>query len=164
MRFRLVQAQESFLNQAKAVGLGTTSPMLIPLTQTKIRSYLCVKEISSFNWTNCIRGVIPHQVIVAFVDHQAYTGNFQKNPFAFQNFGVQKINLKVNGQSYPATPYNVDFDNGDFMDIYDDMLRSIGFSEIHESDGISKSEFRSHKFDTIFGKYFRIIIIIFGIG
>ena len=163
MRFRLVQAQESFLNQAKAVGLGTTSPAFIPFTQTKIRSYLCVKEISSFNWTNCIRGVIPHQVIVAFVDHQAYTGNFQKNPFAFQNFGVQKINLKVNGQSYPATPYNVDIDNGDFMDIYDDMLRSIGFSEINESAGITKSEFRSHKFFTIFGKYFRIIIIIFGL-
>ena len=111
MRFRLVQAQESFVNQAKAVGLGTTSPAFLPFTQTKIRSYLCVKEVSSFNWTNCIRGVIPHQVIVAFVDHQAYTGNFQKNPFAFKNFGVQKINLKVNGQSYPATPYNVDFDN-----------------------------------------------------
>ena len=50
------------------------------------------------------------------------------------------------------------------MDIYDDMLRSIGFSEINESAGITKSEFRSHKFFTIFGKYFRIIIIIFGIG
>ena len=164
MRFRLIQAQESFVNQAKAVGLGTTSPAFIPFTQTKIRSYLCVKEVSSFNWTNCIRGVIPHQVIVAFVDHQAYTGNFQKNPFAFKNFGVQKINLKVNGQSYPATPYNVDFDNGDFMDIYDDMLRSIGFSEINESAGISKSEFREHKFFAIFGKYFRVLIKEFSIG
>ena len=93
-----------------------------------------------------------------------YTGNFQKNPFAFKNFGVQKINLKVNGQSYPATPYNVDFDNGDFMDIYDDMLRSIGFSEINESAGISKSEFREHKFFAIFGKYFRVLIKEFSIG
>ena len=160
MRFRLVQAQETFVNQAKAVGLGTTSPAFIPFTQTKIRSYLCVKEVSSFNWTNCIRGIIPHQVIVAFVDHQAYTGNFTKNPFAFENFGVQKINLKVNGQSYPATPYSVDFENGDFMDIYDDMLRSVGFSEINESAGISKSEFRSHKFFAIFGKYFRFFIFI----
>ena len=59
---------------------------------------------------------------------------------------------------------NVDVDDGHFMDIYDDMLQSIGFSEINESAGITKSEFRSHKFFTIFGKYFRIIIIIFGIG
>ena len=60
MRFRLVQAQETFVNQAKSVGLETTSPAFIPFTQTKIRSYLCVKEVSSFNWTNCIRGVISH--------------------------------------------------------------------------------------------------------
>ena len=39
MRFRLVQAQESFINQAKAVELGTASPAFIPFTQTKIRSY-----------------------------------------------------------------------------------------------------------------------------
>ena len=90
MRYRMVQAQESFVNQSNAVGLGTTSPALIPFTQTKIRSYLCVKEISSFNWTNCIRGVIPHQIIVAFVDHQAYTGNYKQNPFAFEHFGVTK--------------------------------------------------------------------------
>ena len=49
------------------------------------------------------------------------------------------------------------------MDIYNDMLQSIGFSEINESAGISKSEFRSHKFFAIFGKYFRVLIIIFGI-
>ena len=155
MRFRLVQAQESFINQAKAIGLGTASPAFIPFTQTKIRSYLCVSEISSFNWTNCIRGVIPHQIIVAFIDHAAYTGNYKQNPFAFENFGIQKINLKINGTSYPATPYNVDFENGNFLEIYDDMLRSVGFSEINESAGISKSEFR--KFFTIFGKYFRAL-------
>ena len=93
---------------------------------------------------------------MAFVDHQAYTGNYKQNPFAFEHFGVQKINLKINGTSYPATPYNVDFENGSFLEIYDDMLRSVGFSEINESAGISKSEFRSHKFLTIFGKYSRI--------
>ena len=62
----------------------------------------------------------------------------------------------MNGISYPATPYNVDFASGDFMEMYDDMLRSVGYSEINESAGISKSEFRTHKFFAIFGKYFRI--------
>ena len=38
MRFRLVQAQDSFVNQAKAVGLGTSSPSFILFIQTKIRS------------------------------------------------------------------------------------------------------------------------------
>ena len=87
MRFRLVQANQTFVNQAKSVGLGTTSPAFIPFSQTKIRTYLCVKEISSFTWANCIRGIIPQQIIIGFVDHQGYVGNYRKNPFEFETFG-----------------------------------------------------------------------------
>ena len=154
MRFRLVQSKESFVNQAKNIGLGSEAAAFFPFTQTKIRTYLCVKEISSFNWTNCIRGIIPQQIIVAFVEHESCAGSY-KNPFAFENFGIQKINLKVNGTSYPATPYTPDFDSGDFMEMYDDFLRGIGYSEMNESSGVTKEEFRNHKMFTIFGKYFR---------
>ena len=94
MRFRLVQTQESYVNNSKAIGHGTTSPAFLPFTQTKIRSYLCVKEISSFNWTNCIRGVIPHQVIIAFVDHQAYTGNYQKIRLHSKLLEFKKLTLR----------------------------------------------------------------------
>lgn len=155
MRFRLVQARDSFVNQAKAVVLGTTSLAFIPFTQTKIRSYTCVREISSFIWSNYVRGVVSQQIIIAFISHQVYVGDFKSNPFAFETFGIRKINLKINGISYPASPYNIDFDNGEFMEIYDDKLRSVGYSEINESAWLSKSEIRKHKFFTIFGKYFR---------
>ena len=66
-----------------------------------------MREISSLNWTNCIRGVIPHQIMVAFFDHAAYTGNYKQNPFAFENFGIQKMNPKINGTIHPETPYNI---------------------------------------------------------
>ena len=158
MRFRMVQTKDSFVNQAKSIGLGTEPTAFLPFTQTKIRSYLCVKEISSFIWSNCIRGIIPHQIIVAFVDHEAYVGSYKTNPFAFENFGIRKINLKVNGTSYPATPYTPNFDSGDFMELYDDFLRGIGYSELNESSGVTKEEFRTHKMFTIFGKYFRVTV------
>ena len=46
MRFQLVQVQEC---KAKAVGIGTSNAAFIPFILTKIRSYFCVKEVSSFN-------------------------------------------------------------------------------------------------------------------
>ena len=85
MRFRLVQAKDSFVNQAKSIGLGTQPPAFFPFTQTKIRTYLCVKEISSFEWSNCIRGIIPHQIIVGFVEHENYVGGYKKS-FCFSKF------------------------------------------------------------------------------
>ena len=155
MRFRLVQACDNFVNQAKFIGLGNQAPAYYPFTQTKIRTYLCVKEISSFTWANCISGVIPQQIIVAFVEHEIFVGSYEKNPFAFENFGINEINLKVNGASYPATPYTPNFDSGDFMEMYYDFLRGAGVSEVNESLGITKAQFRNHKMFTIFGKYFR---------
>ena len=58
----------------------------------------------------------------------------------------------VSGKSYPATAYNVDFESGYFMELYDDMERSIGHSEIYESVGINKTYFRTHKYFTILGQ------------
>ena len=84
-------------------------------------------------------------------------GSYKTNPFTFQNFGIRKINLKVNGVSYPATPYTPNFESGDFMVMYDDFLHGVGYSEMNDSSGISKEEFRKHKMFTIFGKYFIIV-------
>ena len=47
---------------------------------------------------------------------------------------IIKSNVRVSSNAsgtshltYPATPYNVDFDNGDLLPICDDMLISISF-------------------------------------
>ena len=91
MRFRLVQAKDSFVNQAKSIGLGTQPPAFFPFTQTKIRTYLCVKEISSFEWSNCIRGIIPHQIIVGFVEHENYVGGYKKILLLFKVLVFEKL-------------------------------------------------------------------------
>ena len=71
MRLRLVQTNEKFINQAKSIGNGNEPPAFLPFTQTKLRTFLVVKDISSFVWNNCIRGTIPQQIIIAFIDHEA---------------------------------------------------------------------------------------------
>jgi hypothetical protein len=153
LRMRLVQTNEKFINQAKAIGNGNEPPAFLPFSQTKLRTFLVVKDISSFVWNNCIRGTIPQQIIIAFIDHEAYVGNYKKNPFAFENFGISRINLKINGNPYPSTPYSPNFESGDFLDLYEDFLRGIGVSDSNETVGISKQEYRKHKMFTIFGKY-----------
>ena len=77
-RLRLVQTNEKFINQAKAIRNGNEPPAFLPFTQTKLRTFLVVKDISSFVWSNCIRGTIPQQIIMAFIDHEAYVGSYKK--------------------------------------------------------------------------------------
>ena len=156
LRMRLVQTNEKYINQAKSIGIGNEPPAFLPFSQTKLRTFLVVKDISSFVWSNCIRGTIPQQIIIAFIDHEAFVGNYKKNPFSFENFGISRINLKINGNPYPSTPYSHNFESGDFMNLYEDFLRGIGVSDANETVGISKQEYIHHKMFTIFGKYYRI--------
>lgn len=71
-------------------------------------------------------GRIPNTVIVAMVESEAYNGTYSKNPFNFQHFGVNGINLLVNSKSYPAVRYQPDFRNSVFMREYRGLMDAIG--------------------------------------
>ena len=43
------------------------------------------------------------------------------------------------------------------MEMYDDFLRGIGYSEMNESSGVTKEEFRNQKMFTTFGNILKIL-------
>ena len=152
LKFRLVEVDKKYLDLAKNVEFNT-APVYYPFCQTKIRTHLVTTGVSSFTWSNAIRGKIPDQIIIGFLDHEGYTLSLEKNPVDFQNFNINRICLKINGSSYPATPYTPDFDTGKYLVMYDDFLRGLGVSHENQSMGIQKQDFKEHKFFTIFGEY-----------
>ena len=87
---------------------------------------------------------------MSFLDHTAYSGNFKKNPFAFENFGINGLCLRINGNSYPSKPYSVDFEEGKYSMLYDDMIRNIGIAHQNESAGISLETYIKHKLLWVF--------------
>ena len=54
---------------------------------------------------------LPKQILVGFVDTDAYVGNYKKNPFNFEHFNLNSINIKVNGLRVPQEPLKPDFAN-----------------------------------------------------
>src|SRR5271156_3214741 len=61
---------------------------------------------------NFFRGTFPKGVILGLVDHEAFCGNYHKNPYNFQHFDLTEIAVIVNGFSVPAEPYRPDFTKG----------------------------------------------------
>ena len=45
-------------------------------------------------------------------------GGDQRNPFNFQNFGVNSIEMKRNGTSVPREGYTPNFANGQYLKAY----------------------------------------------
>ena len=73
-------------------------------------------------------------------------------------FYINGICLRINGNSYPSKPYQVDFGEGKYSMLYDDMIRNIGIGRQNESVGIALETYVKHKllwiFDLTPGKLF----------
>ena len=149
LRFRLVETAKKFSDDISKVNLGNANAYY-PYYMTKIRTNLITQGIQSYTWPAAVRGKLPKQLICAFVDHSAYSGDFKKNPFAFENFDINGLCLRINGVSHPSKPYQVDFGDGKYSMLYDDLIRNIGIGHQNESAGISLETYVKHKLLWVF--------------
>ena len=80
---------------------------------------------SSINFDNVFTGALPDLVIVGLVSDADFAGGYQKNPFNFQNFGVNLIEMKRNGTSVPREGYTPNFANGQYIKAYMTLLQEL---------------------------------------
>ena len=70
------------------------------------------------NFDNVFTGSLPDLVIVGLVSDADLTGGYQRNPFNYQNFSVNRIQLKRNGTSRLSQGYTPNFANGQYIKDY----------------------------------------------
>ena len=149
LRFRLVETAKNFADDVSKIGLGRANAYY-PYYMSRIRTNLITEGIQSYTWPSAIRGKLPKQIILGFVDHSAYSGDLKKKPFVFENFDIDGLSLRVNGASYPSKPYQPDFTTGNYAVLYDDFLRNVGVGHQNESIGISIHTYIKHKLLCVF--------------
>ena len=63
-------------------------------------------------------GALSDLVRVGLVSDADLAGGYQRNPFNYQNFGVNRIELKRNGTSRPSQGYIPNFANKQYIKDY----------------------------------------------
>lgn len=78
--------------------------------QSEMFSHFLQKGETKLMLSNVFQDRIPSQLVIAFVLNSSYSGAFDKNPFNFQNFDINFLNLIVNGKSMPyQEPFRLDY-------------------------------------------------------
>jgi hypothetical protein len=69
---------------------------------------------------NLCHNLLPYNLIVGFVETDAFSGDYTKTPFKFSNLEdrILEVGLYVNGQPYPVPPMKMDFANKDTVEAY----------------------------------------------
>lgn len=92
-----------------AVRLGHAHALLTTTAKYPI-DRICLKTFSIptgsrvSNQDNLFLGTLPKSIVLAMVDNDAFTGAYDKNPFAFKNYDLEFLAVYVDGQQLPAKP------------------------------------------------------------
>jgi hypothetical protein len=119
------------------------APIHLPFTRCILKKYLISQNSTNAFITNVFKDVLPRQVIIGLVDQTRVDGRKKYSPFYFEPAGLNYINLKIDGQNYPANPYQPDFAGGLFCRELRALYDNIGIHTTDSSVGVSKEEFKS---------------------
>lgn len=119
-------------------------PALLPLTQSKIKSFLLQTGTSSTTVQSVLHGTLPQSLVVCFLSAKSFNGDISSNPFFFQHFNLNLLNLRVNGNPFHARPFQPDYTDGDFYREYRNLMDHGGVQHGNNVIAISPKEFVSN--------------------
>ncbi|RWR99175.1 uncharacterized protein B4U79_07743 [Dinothrombium tinctorium] len=94
------------------------SPAKYPITRTEVKTSTINQGSLDVIIENLVSGQLPRRLYLGFVEHDAYNGNFKKDPFQFQHFDINFLCCYVDGQQFPAKPFTPNFKKGLYIREY----------------------------------------------
>ena len=77
------------------------TPALYPIQRVECKILTIPANLPNVRQDNIFSGIIPNSFVVGLVHVDASTGEYDKNPYNFQHFGVTSVSLTANGQEIP---------------------------------------------------------------
>src|ERR1700728_2962700 len=98
---------------------------------------------------NVHSGQLPRRIFVAFVDNQAFSGDYTMNPFNFEHLKIKEISVQLNGHQFPPKLYKPDFEQKLFIRELNGFYEALNMLNNDSTCNINRSNY--HNGNTIFG-------------
>jgi ribonucleoside-diphosphate reductase beta chain len=86
------------------------SPALYPYMRSEIRALQLMAGSYSFSFEDVFSSSVPAVVVLGMVTSEAYSGSYQKNPFAFVNQGLSSLSVHLD--DFPVSTIKTRFTTG----------------------------------------------------
>ena len=136
-----VEVSEMQANAHRAALLK--GPLLWPISRNEIRQFVLSKGEQNRSLDNVVQGQLPRRMFVMLVKNAAENGDITLNPFNFQHFKLNFLACYLNGDQYPAIPYQPDYEKGLCVREYFDLYRSLNQLTAKPNLDITLAEFKS---------------------
>jgi hypothetical protein len=120
-----------FLAHAKAL---ETSNAKYPIHRVVCKSFQVPRGFFDVTHEKLFSGQLPSRLVIGLVSNEAYNGTKSKNPFNFQNYKLNEINVYLDGQQQQAIrPLKPNYTSGHYISSYLSLFSGTG--KINRDDG-----------------------------
>jgi len=105
----------------------------LPLTRVETRVHTIPQNVSTYTLSNVFLGNVPKGLVIGFLANTAFNGQYNENPFQFQHFDLNQLQVQVGSKSYPPTALTPDFANNLFLPCYHTLFSGTGI--FHQNEG-----------------------------
>lgn len=118
----------------------------IPIKKVEMTSFVINAGMMNHNRPNLVTGRLPGRIMIGLTTHKAFNGSYDRSPFRFSPFALNKINLICNGKSIPTRPYTPNFldknNSGmQYARCYEALAKLAGPAYSNEGNNISKKAY-----------------------
>ena len=99
LKVRKVKVDQSVSDGVERILKQT--PALYPIRRVECKILTIPANLPNVRQDNIFSGIIPNSFVFGLVHVDASTGEYGKNPYNFQHFGVTSVSLTANGQEIP---------------------------------------------------------------
>ena len=114
---------------------------IYPIMKSNIKTYSVAAGIQSFSQDDLFQGEVPTRVIVTLTSSAAFNGSLNRNPFNFENMGLNFLALYVDGESRPATPLMPNYKTNNYISEYLTLFSGTGKLSKNDGNYITKDDY-----------------------
>ena len=102
---------------------------LYPFLRSEIKTFNIAS--GSYTWTgdNIFQDSVPFKLIVGLVSAAAYSGNYTRNPFNFDNMKLNYLDFMVQGQSKPGPPFQPEYEKRQYPQVMEALNKGKNRSD-----------------------------------
>lgn len=120
--------------------LATTTAKY-PITRAEVKVLTIPSGIQGKTLDNVFLGQIPKRCIIGFVNNAAFNGTFTKNPYDFDNYGINTFSLYIDGTQIPSKALQPQFGTDENTLMYHTLFSGTGIHFLNDGNGISKDRY-----------------------
>ena len=116
---------------------------IYPIRRVECKTFVMPGNIPSVRKDNIFTGNIPKTFVFGLVDAKGFSGDYEKNPYNFQNYKVTTVTLTVNGEELPfkqLTP-NYEDNKENFIQAYNTLFSGTGKMNYNTGLDISRKDY-----------------------